>query len=136
MRDEFVQATIDRLAKRAGNRCSNPRCRVPTFGAAQGDDGVVNIGVAAHITAAAPGGPRYDPALTPDERRVYSNGIWLCQNHAKLVDSDEAQFTVELLRDWKRGAEQDSWQALQSPQEVSARPATPTTDEVITRIRG
>jgi hypothetical protein len=58
-----------------------------------------------HITAAALGGKRYDPSLTQEERRAASNGIWLCELCAKLIDTDEARFTVELLRGWKQDAE-------------------------------
>jgi len=61
----------------------------------------LNIGVAAHITAASPGGARYDESLTPEQRRDARNGVWLCQNCAKLVDNDETQFPVEYLRAWK-----------------------------------
>lgn len=112
VRDEFSAQTIDQLAKRAGNVCSNPGCKRPTFGAAKSHDGVVNVGVASHITAAAPGGPRYDPNLTREQRRHQSNGIWLCQTHGKAVDSDEEHFTVEMLRDWKRLAEERSFAAI------------------------
>ncbi|MGE0704665.1 MAG: HNH endonuclease, partial [Vicinamibacterales bacterium] len=93
MRDDFSKATIERLAKRAGYLCSNPHCRLPTIGAALSHEGVVNIGLAAHITASAPGGPRYDASLTPEQRRHESNGLWLCQTDGKLVDSDEGHFT-------------------------------------------
>ena len=103
-RDNFTATTRARLAQRVGNRCSHPECRRPTSGPAGGDEGYVSIGVAAHITAAAPGGPRYDKLLTPDERRSYSNGIWLCEVHAKHIDSDEQHFTVEFIRGWKRDA--------------------------------
>jgi len=65
----------------------------------------VNIGVAAHITAASPGFCRYDPTLTSDERSSISNGIWLCQSCAKLIDSDESEYTIEKLRKWKSIAE-------------------------------
>ena len=82
------------------------------MGAAQSHDGVVNVGVASHITAAAPGGPRYDARLTSEERRHQSNGIWLCQIHGKLVDSDEAHFAVEILQKWKRNAEESSFRAI------------------------
>jgi hypothetical protein len=61
----------------------------------------INIGVAAHITAASSGGARYDDSLTPEQRRDARNGIWLCQNCAKLVDNDEIQFSVDYLRAWK-----------------------------------
>jgi hypothetical protein len=46
----------------------------------------VNVGVAAYITAASPGGPRYDPALTTDQRSGGENAIWLCQTCGKLVE--------------------------------------------------
>ena len=67
--------------------------------------GAVNLGVAAHITAAAPGGPRYDGGLSEVRRADSSNGIWLCQSCAKLVDSDEARFPRQLLDAWKITAE-------------------------------
>ncbi|HXR03685.1 MAG TPA: hypothetical protein VN836_03150 [Verrucomicrobiae bacterium] len=62
--------------------------------------------MAAHITAASPGGPRYDASLTPEQRADISNGIWLCQFCAKLVDNDEKRFRAEHLRLWKTLAEQ------------------------------
>jgi hypothetical protein len=34
-----------------------------------------------------------------------SNGIWLCQTHAKLIDDDERTYTPALLREWKDTAE-------------------------------
>lgn len=57
------------------------------------------------MTAASPGGPRYDPALTPEQRRAVENGIWLCQTCGKLVDSDEQRYSVTSLGGWKRIAE-------------------------------
>jgi hypothetical protein len=66
--------------------------------------GSVNVGQAAHITAAARGGKRYDPLLTPEERRAEANGIWLCNLCASLIDKDEERFTIELLRKWKTDA--------------------------------
>jgi hypothetical protein len=112
MRDDFTQKTIEILAHRAGYRCSYPDCRLPTRGAASDDDGTINIGVAAHITAASPAGPRYDSSLTSEQRKHHSNGIWLCETHAKLVDSDETHFTVEMLVSWKQSAEQAAFKAL------------------------
>ena len=75
----------------------------------------MNVGVAAHITAASPDGPRYDPALTNEERRDPSNGIWLCQKDGKAVNSDEEHFTVDMLRKWKRDAEKRSFQDIVAP---------------------
>ena len=104
-RDDFSTATKDLLAKRVAFKCSNPGCRQPTSGPQADPSGTVNLGVAAHITAASPDGPRYDPTLTPAQRVLPDNGIWLCQTDGKLVDNDEVRFTVEGLRDWKARAE-------------------------------
>ncbi len=113
-RDNFTESTKALLAKRVGYLCSHPECKRLTIGPALGEEAPVNIGEAAHITAAAAGGPRYDASLSTEERRSYTNGIWLCGVHAKQVDSDEKQFTVDLLRDWKRTAEQVAFDALTS----------------------
>jgi hypothetical protein len=93
VRDDFGKVALNRLASRAGHRCSNPDCHRPTSGPESTTDGSVNIGVGAHITAASAGGPRFDPYLTPAERSAVANGIWLCQFCAKLIDSDTARFT-------------------------------------------
>jgi hypothetical protein len=112
MRDNFPAAAIELLAKRVGVRCSNPGCRRPTSGPRTDSAKVVNIGVAAHITAAAVGGPRYDAKLSEAERSHLNNGIWLCQNCAKLIDNDPQHFYVELLREWKSRSETQALAAL------------------------
>lgn len=93
------------LGRRAGMKCSNPDCPNPTCGPQDDPRKAVNIGVAAHITAAMPGGPRHDPSLTPEQRNSIENAIWLCQNCHHLVDSDPRRFTVEALHRWKSDAE-------------------------------
>jgi hypothetical protein len=126
MRDEFPKAVAETLAKRVGNRCSNPACRKWTSGPHTDQDKALNVGVAAHITAASPGGPRYDPSLTPDERKGIGNGVWLCQSCAKLVDNDEARYTKSLLVQWKQDAEQEALREIEtaagdsSPSDVDA----------------
>lgn len=105
MSDDFFSSVKTALAARAGYACSNPSCRALTSGPQDDAAKAVNIGVAAHITAASVGGPRYDPALSPEERRASSNGIWLCQNCAKLIDNDVSRFTANVLREWRVGAE-------------------------------
>jgi hypothetical protein len=85
-------------------RCSNPDCRRPTAGP-DADGGTTNLGVAAHITAASLGGARYDGALSAEQRSDITNGIWLCQMHAKLIDDDELSYPPSVLREWKETAE-------------------------------
>jgi hypothetical protein len=102
VRQEFSFGTRDQIAKRAGFICSFPDCRGMTVaGSADRKSGLTLTGVAAHITAASEGGPRYDAAMSADERTSETNGLWLCQVHAKFVDDNPTVCTVENLRRWK-----------------------------------
>jgi hypothetical protein len=105
MRDDFSAATKELLAKRVGFVCSNPECRQPTRGPQADPKSVVNIGVAAHISAASPGGARFEEGLSQEQRVDSSNGIWLCQTCAKLIDNDPRRFHRAVLEGWKRAAE-------------------------------
>ncbi len=119
MRDDFTQQTLDILAKRVGIRCSNPGCRNLTTGPRSESTKIINIGVGAHITAASSNGPRYNPDLTSKERMSPNNGIWLCQNCAKLVDNDANRYTVELLKEWKRVSENAALSEIEGMTSVS-----------------
>jgi len=105
MRDDFPSGIKELLSKRVGNRCSNPNCRQLTCGPQEVPNKALNIGVAAHITAASPEGPRYDITISSEQRKSAANGIWLCQNCAKLVDNDQLRYNNEMLTNWKTLAE-------------------------------
>lgn len=111
-RDNFNQSIKDALAKRVANRCSNPACGNITSGPHTDSARAINLGVACHITAASPGGPRFDRLLSADERASAENGIWLCQGCAKLIDNDESRYPVALLRQWKVEAEATALRAM------------------------
>jgi len=113
MRDEFTLPVKDTLARRVGFRCSNPACHQPTSGPQEDATKAVNIGVAAHVTAASPGGMRYNPQLTAEERTSAQNGIWLCQACAKLVDNDAQRYAVQILQRWKTISEAAALRALE-----------------------
>lgn len=119
-RDDFTRPTIELLAKRAGYRCSNPDCRRPTSGP-DGSDRAVSLGVAAHITAAAEGGERYDGSLSSVERRAYDNGIWLCQQCSRHIDVDVASHPIETLLGWKHLAEAAAYVELRGFDVVTSR---------------
>lgn len=108
MRDDFTKETRERIAKLAGWRCSFPGCLAETVGANSNGTSVIDIGTAAHICAASQNGPRYDDTMTQEERRSARNGIWMCRDHGKAIDTPDPQFSVKLLHDWKRAAEQAS----------------------------
>ncbi len=104
-RDDFPSGVKEKLRARVGFRCSNPDCRVPTAGPGAGDSDVAHFGQAAHITAASPGGPRYDDSLSVAERRSINNAIWLCSIHATEIDANKERYSASLLHEWKRKAE-------------------------------
>jgi hypothetical protein len=56
---------------------------------------------------AAPGGPRYDETMSPEERSSANNGIWMCRDHGKAIDSTDSEFTVERLRESRK--RDDEW---------------------------
>lgn len=112
MRADFSQPTKDTLARRVAFCCSNPKCGMQTIGPHSLNAKSVNIGVAAHIIAASPLGPRYDPKSSAETREDISNGIWLCQSCAKLVDSDIDTYPAELLHSWKKRAETKAGEKL------------------------
>ncbi len=122
MRDDFNQRDKKVLAKRVRFHCSNPECRLPTIGPNTIENKTTNIGVAAHITAASQGGPRYNLAFTSEERCSISNAIWLCQSCAKLVDSDKIKYSAELLTKWKKTAEYKAEQELTKQIEPQTSP--------------
>ena len=102
-RNDFTKPVADALGKRAAFICSNPDCRVLTIAPSEESESkFLYMGKAAHICAAAPGGPRYDAAMTPEQRKAPSNGIFLCSSCADIIDKNGGlDFPVQRLRRWK-----------------------------------
>lgn len=111
-RDNFSTPTKREIAERAGYICSHPNCGRMTVGpSADRAGGITMTGVAAHIAAAAAGGPRSDATLSSAKRSAATNGIWMCATHAKWIDDNPSLATVEKLREWKSAheAEISAW---------------------------
>jgi hypothetical protein len=116
-RDEFSDKTKKAVAARAGWHCSFTGCPKLTVGPSEeSSDAVTIIGKAAHICGAAPGrgSRRYLASMTPDERAGIDNAIWLCADHADLIDRDEVTYSIEKLRAMKRAHETVCAQAVRS----------------------
>lgn len=124
-RDDFRQKVKNDIAKHVNYRCSNPNCRVPTVSKTK-HGGTSSIGEVAHICAASPGGPRYDSSMTSEERKSIENALWLCSNCATEIDRDEQRYTVSILKQWKRQAED-------SARSEKGRPL-PSSDETINTL--
>lgn len=110
-RDNFSLSTIRMMRDRVAGRCSNPNCRVSTL-APSGKEKLNNTGIAAHIHAAATGGPRYDSGMSKEERKSLHNGIWLCSNCSIKIDRDEEAYPPNLLHSWKELAEKNALNEL------------------------
>ncbi len=121
-RHEFKEATKEVLAKRVGYNCSNPSCKSATVGPGGTSDSFVKIGIAAHITAAAPKGPRFDPNLSKADRISIENGIWLCSNCSILIDRDPISYPTSLLLKWKSDSEKEALQKIQGIKSPSGKP--------------
>lgn len=146
---DFPARTRRLIAERAGYRCSKPDCRRQTLGPGAGPYETACIGVACHIYSAAPGGPRGTGGLSPEQLQSVSNGIWLCADHAKLVDTSLGSgYPAPLLRGWRQLHEAFLVHEMrglvppctliteislrQGPQALTARPVTLSALNIIT----
>jgi hypothetical protein len=86
-----TEQTLKKLFALSRNVCAFPRCtrhivREETV-----------VGKVCHIKAASPGGPRYDPAQSDEERHGFDNLILLCGEHHDIVDDDIVTYPVGAL---------------------------------------
>jgi len=107
------------LAHRSGGLCYSPGCPEPVL--AEIADAMRFVAQIAHIRAATPDGPRYDPSMTNDERRDLPNLILLCKPHHDDIDNpaNARMYTVDRLLRWKAQREADPAQALRRLREVT-----------------
>jgi hypothetical protein len=97
--DKPKHRDVKRLFALSGNRCAFPKYQAAIA------EGTSLIGEICHIKADKPGGPRFDPTQTDEERQSYDNLILMCANHHKVVDDDDESYSVERLRNLKAAHE-------------------------------
>ena len=101
-KNDFSAKTKRVVAGRVGYRCSIPSCGRVTIGPNSLPRRVANTGRAAHIFSAAERGPRGHGGLTAEQLRSESNAIWLCAEHADLVDKNRGEsYPPALLLSYK-----------------------------------
>lgn len=101
MLPDFTKKTVDIIAKRAAYKCSNPDCRISTVGPNSDDDKSTVIGEAAHINGARPHSKRYRADMTDNSRAEITNAVWLCRNCHKIIDSDEQNYSTNVVFAWR-----------------------------------
>lgn len=87
--------TLRELFLKSGNLCAFPNCAALMMN----EDGVF-IGQVCHIEGAEPGGERFNPAMTNEHRRAYSNLMLMCYEHHR-VTNEVVQYPVDGLRQIK-----------------------------------
>ncbi len=119
----FSDVVRKELSIEAGGYCSNPVCRATTGVFLPGR--AKSAGDGAHIVAESPTGPRGVSPLTPQERAMADNGVWLCPTCHRKVDIVQPEnYSIETLREWKASA-QIWWQQNQGrPLQTVAWPNT------------
>lgn len=92
----YTDNTLKRLFALSGNQCAFPGCTKLMVNQKNAKDS--NI---CHIEAAQPGGERYNPNMTDEQRAHFDNLILLCvQHHDETNDTEK--YTVECLKTMKR----------------------------------
>jgi hypothetical protein len=85
----FTQKTVTTLGERAHFLCSKPDYRKLTTGPHSIQSKSLRTGEAAHIYSAKKLNARHFPNLADEKVKDYKDGIWLCRECHKLIDSDE-----------------------------------------------
>lgn len=98
-------AVRQRLFALSQNRCAFPGCTSNLV-----DETGVFFGQLCHIEAAMPGGERFNPQQSNEQRRSFDNLILLCYPHHRITN-DVLKFPTEALQAMKRNHEQAAWGA-------------------------
>lgn len=90
------------MIARSGNRCAYPSCGTELVYEAEVDGDQPKVtGKVAHVAAASPGGPRYDPSMTDAQRSSADNLLYLCGPHHDAVDAQLEKHTTTFLTEAK-----------------------------------
>jgi hypothetical protein len=91
--------TIRDLAAHSGNVCAYPGCTHTII-----DESGRAIAQLCHIEAAEPGGERFNPEMTNEQRRHRDNLVFLCLRH-HIETNDVDAWRVERMREMKEAHE-------------------------------
>ena len=88
--------TLRKLYVLSGNLCAYPGCNKLLL-----DANANFVGQICHIEAASPGGERFNPNMTNEERRHFDNLMLMCYDH-HIETNKVAEYPVERLKSFKR----------------------------------
>lgn len=93
------QEVLRELYIKSGNECAYPGCHNVLV-----DENGKFVGEVCHIEAAMPGGERFNPNMTNEDRRSFGNLMLMCHHHHVVTD-DVEKYNVEKLKEMKRNHE-------------------------------
>ena len=93
------QEVLRELYIKSGNECAYPECHNVLV-----DENGKFVGEVCHIEAAMPGGERFNPNMTNEDRRSFGHLMLMCHHHHVVTD-DVEKYTVEKLKEMKRNHE-------------------------------
>ena len=93
------QEVLRELYIKSGNECAYPGCHNVLV-----DENGNFVGEVCHIEAAMPGGERFNPNMTNEDRRSFDNLMLMCHHHHVVTD-DVERYNVEKLKEMKRNHE-------------------------------
>lgn len=98
----ILESTVKQLYGTA-TTCAHPECDEPLLRWVAGVYTPILNSRIAHIRAASALGPRYDEAMTDEERRAFDNLILLCLPHAEEIDLKALAdfYPAKTLHQWK-----------------------------------
>lgn len=93
------QDVLRELYIKSGNECAFPGCHNVLV-----DENGTFVGEVCHIEAAMPGGERFNPNMTNEDRRSYDNLMLMCHQH-HVKTNDVNKYPVEKMKQMKRDHE-------------------------------
>lgn len=98
---EPTVSTVKQLYGTA-SMCAAPDCLEPLYREDPLISEAARNSTVAHICAASPEGPRFDPQMSAEDNRSAENLLLLCTFHSTLIDQRPDRFSVEVLQAWKQ----------------------------------
>lgn len=95
----LTKDTARELYLKSGNYCAFPGCQKVMM-TREGNF----VGQVCHIEAAEPGGERFNPNMTNEDRRAFANLVLLCYEH-HVETNDVARYTVARMKEIKANHE-------------------------------
>lgn len=91
------------------NKCAFPNCHQQII-----DEYGKVLGEICHIQGVNKNSARYNPELTAKQQISEENLILLCPNHHTIIDNNEGEFSVNVIKGWKTAHEKIYEKAIES----------------------